>query len=172
MKLKTSIFLFALLVLYGFNAIAQDNRLDFSVGILHFMDREYFSNQNNEVGVIQSENQFVENNNLIQVTQIGFYNRSNVEIISENYRFQVEQTGNNNYLNVYKNTNVLNQSFVQTGNNNSISDFSFYAGNQINMSIQQEGNNLSIFNNGSNSISKDLKINQTGNSGTIFIFNH
>jgi hypothetical protein len=67
---------------------------------------------------------------------------------------------------------VLNQSVVQTGNNNSISDFSFHAGNPINMSIQQEGNNLSIFNNGSNSISKDLKITQTGNSGTIFIFNH
>ena len=172
MKLKTSIFLFALLVLFKLNASAQDNRPDFSVGIWHLMQREYISNQNNEVGIIQSENQFVEKNNLIQVTQIGFSNQSNVEIISENYRFEVEQTGNNNYLNVYKNANVVNQSVVQTGNNNSISDFSFHAGNPINMSIQQEGNNLSIFNNGSNSISKDLKITQTGNSGTIFIFNH
>jgi hypothetical protein len=40
------------------------------------------------------------------------------------------------------------------------------------MALSQEGNNLKIYNNGTNSISKDLKISQTGNSASIYIFNH
>jgi hypothetical protein len=73
---------------------------------------------------------------------------------------------------MYKNTGDLNQSVSQSGANNFISDFSLYSASAIDMSISQEGNNLTLFNNGTNSISKDLKITQTGNSGTIYIFNH
>jgi hypothetical protein len=84
----------------------------------------------------------------------------------------IDQDGTSNYLEVYKNAKQINQSFVQTGNNNFISDFSLYSGNPIGIEISQDGNNLTIFNNGSNSISKDLKISQTGNSGIMYIFNH
>jgi hypothetical protein len=172
MKLKTSVFLFALLVLFKLNLCAQESQVDSSVGIFVLMNDQIISNHNNGVNILQSENQFIGTNNLIQVTQIGFYNQSNVDIRSENYRLEVGQKGNNNYLNVYNNANILNQSVLQSGNNNFISDFSLRYGNQVDMSIQQDGNNLSIFNNGSNSISNDLKITQTGNSGTIYIFNH
>lgn len=172
MKLKTSIFLFALLVLFKLNASAQDNQTDSSVGIFHLMDKEVISNQNNGIDIVQSASQFVEKNNLIHVVQIGLNNLSDVDIRSGNYKMEIDQNGNNNYLNVYKNASTLNQSVIQTGNNNFVSDFSIYSGNPVDMTIQQEGNNLSIFNNGSNSISKDLKITQTGNSGTIYIFNH
>jgi hypothetical protein len=171
MKLKTSIFLFALLVLFKLNTGAQESQADSSVGIFVLMN-DQITNLNDGVNILQSENQFIETNNLVQVVQAGFDNYSNLDFRSENYKMEVDQKGNNNYLNVYNNANVLNQSVMQSGNNNFISDFSIYSANPIDMSIQQNGNNLSIFNNGSNSISNDLKITQTGNSGTIYIFNH
>jgi len=172
MKPKINIFLFAIFVFSRFMTYAQMNQSDSSLKTIILYNKEIISNQNNGIDIIQSSKQFIETNNLVQVTQIGFNNNSNIDIHSENYKMEINQNGYNNNLNVYKNVNVLNQSIAQSGNNNFVSDFSIYSRSPENMSFDQQGNNLSIFNNGSNSISKDLKITQTGNSGTIYIFNH
>lgn len=119
----------------------------------------------------QARNQYIISNNIVKVAQIGNYNQANLTIISKNAYVTAQQTGNNNYMNVYKNADEINQSYIQSGNNNYISDFSLYSRGINTMAINQEGNNLSVFNNGSNSISKDLIINQSGNSGTIYVFN-
>ncbi|MNR46198.1 hypothetical protein D3C85_1651350 [compost metagenome] len=74
-------------------------------------------------------------------------------------------------MNVYKKTDEINQSYIQSGNNNYISDVSLYSQGVDAMKVNQEGNNLTVFSTGSNSISKDMIINQSGNSGTIYIFN-
>jgi hypothetical protein len=44
----------------------------------------------------------------------------------------------------------LTQSVTQYGNNNYVSDFFIIYSSSINMTINQEGNNLTLFNNGSN----------------------
>lgn len=165
MKSKKNFILFAILILSISFANAQEQQLDLLV-------KKIIDSQNNGIDKIQATNQFLQKNNLIHISQIGSYNYSDVKIQSKNSNIGISQNGSNNYLDVYKNANVLNQSVIQSGNNNFISDFSFNSGNSVKMAVNQDGNNLSIYNNGSNSISRDLKITQTGNSGSIYIFNH
>jgi minor curlin subunit len=52
---------------------------------------------------------------------------------------------------------------VQVGQNNSIKDLSIYANNNVNMELTQQGNNQNIQNFGSNSISENMKVIQSGN---------
>jgi len=172
MKSKINIFLFAIVFSCISFANAQEEQLDSSIKTFVLINKDVISNQNNGVDITKSANKFLQNNNLIHISQIGFYNHSNVTVNNENSKMIINQNGVNNYLEVYKNANELNQFVMQSGNNNFVSDFSLYSASPINMSISQDGNNLSLYNNGSNSISKDLKITQTGNSGTIYIFNH
>lgn len=142
-----------------FSQVIDVNRSDY------LLNEAYNRNQN------QTVNQYIKSSNIVTVTQIGNYNQANLTIISNNAYVTAQQTGNNNYMNVYKNADEINQSYTQTGNNNYISDFSMYSRGSTSMGINQYGNNLSVISTGSNSISKDLIINQTGNSGTIYIFN-
>jgi minor curlin subunit len=51
---------------------------------------------------------------------------------------------------------------VQVGQNNSIKDLQF-ANNNVNMELTQQGNNQNIQNFGSNSISENMKVLQSGN---------
>lgn len=170
-KIFTSLFIIVFLNVSCLKAqVLQTNT---SSGIYELIDKTTISKFNDGViGQTQLLDNYLQNNNLIQVQQVGFNNLSTVVVKSENYEIAVNQNGFNNYLDMYKNTGDLNQSVSQSGSNNFISDFSLYSGSAIDMSISQEGNNLTLFNNGTNSISKDLKITQTGNSGTIYIFNH
>lgn len=134
---------------------------------------EYVLNMNeiNNRNQNQTVNQYIKSRNIVTVAQVGNYNQANLSIVSNNAYVTAQQTGNVNYINVYKKADEINESYIQAGNNNYISDFSLYSRGATSMSINQNGNNLTIFSNGSNSISKDLIINQTGNSGTIYIFN-
>lgn len=173
MKSKKNIILFVIAFLSAFSINAQVLQTNTSSDLYDLADKTMISKLNfGEVGLVQSMDNYLVNNNLIQVKQVGFNNYSSVTVKSENYEIAVSQNGFNNYLDMYKNTGDLNQSVSQSGSNNYISDFSLYSASSIDMSINQEGNNLTLFNNGTNSISRDLKITQTGNSGTIYIFNH
>lgn len=170
-KINSIAFFIAFFSVFYINAqVIQTNT---SSDFYDLVDKSMISNLNlGGTGQAQTVDNYLQNNNLIQVKQIGFNNYSTVTIKSENYEIGVNQNGFNNYLDLYKSTADLNESVSQSGSNNFVSDFSLYSGSSINMSINQEGNNLTLFNNGTNSISKDLKITQTGNSGTIYIFNH
>jgi hypothetical protein len=173
MKSQINSLLFAIAFLQVLSINAQVLQINTSSDFYDLVDKTMISRLNfGAVGQAQSVNNYLLNNNLIQVKQVGFNNYSAVTIKSENYEIAVNQNGFNNYLDLYKNTGDLNQSVSQSGSNNFISDFSLYSASSIDMSINQEGNNLTLFNNGTNSISRDLKITQTGNSGTIYIFNH
>ncbi|OXA78237.1 hypothetical protein SAMN05444397_101241 [Flavobacterium aquidurense] len=129
------------------------------------------SNEINSRNQNQNTNQYIISHNIVKIAQIGNYNQANLTIISPNAYVTAQQTGNNNYMNVYKNADEINQSYIQSGNNNYISDVSLYSRNAESMKINQEGNNLTVFSSGSNSISKDMIINQSGNSGIIYVFN-
>lgn len=173
MKSKINSVLFVIVFLNVLYINAQVLQTNASSDFYDLVEKTMIS-KINQGGIEQAQsvdNHFL-NLNLIQIKQVGFNNYSAVTVKSENYEIAVNQNGNNNYLDLYKNTGDLNQSVSQLGSNNLVSDFSLYSESPINMSINQEGNNLTLFNNGTNSISKDLKITQTGNSGTIYIFNH
>lgn len=128
-------------------------------------------NETNNRNQNKNTNQYIISHNIVKITQIGYYNQANLAIISNNANVTAQQTGNNNYMNVYKKADEINQSYIQSGNNNYISDVSFYSRGVDAMKVNQEGNNLTVFSTGSNSISKDMIINQSGNSGTIYVFN-
>jgi hypothetical protein len=171
MKSKINIFLFVLIVSWSFQVNAQEEQSYSSTEINDFISKEAISVQTNGSDNTKASNSFLLNKNIIQISQIGDTNYADVNVKSSKAKMIISQDGSNNYLQVYKNAKEINQSIVQTGKNNFISDFSLYSGGSIDMVINQEGNNLSLFNNGSNSISKDLKISQTGNSGSVYIFN-
>lgn len=125
------------------------------------------SNNKNQQNTIQ----YIISHNIVKISQIGNFNQANLTIISNNAYVTAQQTGNNNYMNVYKKADEINQSYIQSGNNNYISDVSLYSRGVESMKVNQDGNNLTVFSTGSNSISKDMIINQSGNSGTIYVFN-
>jgi hypothetical protein len=172
MKSKINIFLFLCVILWSFQANAQEEQSYSSTEINNFINKEAISVQTNGSDNTKTSNSFLLNKNIIQISQIGDTNYANVNVRSSSAKMTINQDGSNNYLQVYKNAKEINQSIAQTGKNNFISDFSLYSGGSIDMALNQEGNNLKIYNNGTNSISKDLKISQTGNSASIYIFNH
>lgn len=128
-------------------------------------------NESNNPNQSKNTNQYIVSHNIVKITQIGNFNQANFNIISNNAYVTAQQTGNNNYMNVYKRADEINQSYIQSGNNNYISDVSSYSRGVESMKVNQEGNNLTVFSTGSNSISKDMIINQSGNSGIIYVFN-
>jgi hypothetical protein len=155
----------------SFHASGQEVESKSSIETNTLISKEFVSVQNVEQNNAKSSNSFLLNKNMIQISQVGESNYADVNVRSRNAKMTINQVGSDNYLEVYKNAKQINQSIVQTGHNNFISDFSLYSKSVIDMAINQEGNNLTIFNNGSNSISKDLKISQSGNSGSVYIFN-
>jgi hypothetical protein len=172
MKSKINIFLFVLIISWSFRVNAQEEQFNSSTETDNLIKKEFVSVQNSDQNNAKTSNSYLLNNNMIQISQVGVSNYADVNVKSNSAKMTINQDGSNNYLQVYKNAKEINQSIEQTGKNNFISDFSLYSGGSIDMALSQEGNNLKIYNNGTNSISKDLKISQTGNSASIYIFNH
>lgn len=111
------------------------------------------------------------NQNNINIQQIGEYNVINANVVSENSNLLISQNGLNNTLNFSKTANEISQKISQLGNNNTITDLTYFSTYKVNMEMSQNGNNQNIQNIGTNSISKDMKISQTGNGTSIIIIN-
>ena len=115
--------------------------------------------------------------NLIQsgglnIKQIGNYNNLNLNLKGEFIKVDIVQNGDNNQLELDKEANSIKQKVVQDGQNNSIKDLSMYANNNVNMELVQQGNNQNIQNYGSNSISENMKVIQSGNGAAVIIINN
>lgn len=169
MKSKLNMFLFGCIIAWSFNVKAQEGNSNSSTETNNLINKEFVSIQNLNYNDTKTSNNL--NNNIIQITQVGNSHYADVNVKSSNAKMTINQYGSGNYLEVYKNANQINQSIVQSGKNNFISDISFFYEKPIDMSINQQGNNLEFISSGTNSISKDLKISQSGNSGSIYIFN-
>jgi hypothetical protein len=171
MRIKIKIFLLALI--FPSVLMAQEELLNVADDASTTLMAKELLIRNNKIKIENSQNtnQFLQNNNLIQIQQIGNYNYSSIYVRSNEADVQVNQFGDNNYSNVYRNAYELKENINQTGNNNFISDFSVYSDEPVNTTFNQNGNNLTLYSTGSNSISKNLQINQTGNSGTVYIYN-
>lgn len=107
----------------------------------------------------------------VQIQQIGDFNIANALLKSNETKVEVTQNGNNNQLLLNKTAKTITQNIVQQGNNNKISDFTLQTNYNVNMEMNQKGNNQNIQNIGTNSLSKNMKITQTGNGASVILIN-
>jgi hypothetical protein len=110
-------------------------------------------------------------NNVVQIQQIGDYNAVLLHLSAVQSQIGLNQIGNQNEIYYYNASPYLTQTIQQRGNSNVINHFSSTSHFEEHKSFTQQGNNLTLFSNGTNSISKEMTVNQYGNSGTVYIFN-
>lgn len=107
----------------------------------------------------------------VQIQQIGDLNKVKANLQSNETKVSVDQKGNVNELLLDKKAKTITQNVVQKGNNNKISDFTLNTNYNVNMEMIQKGDNQNIQNIGTNSLSKNMKITQTGNGASIILIN-
>ncbi|MFH6957499.1 hypothetical protein ACHRV1_08835 [Flavobacterium aquidurense] len=107
----------------------------------------------------------------INIQQIGDLNTVTAFLKSKETKVAVNQIGDRNQLLLDKNAKTITQNVVQRGDNNKISDFTLYTNYNVNMEMVQKGDNQNIKNIGTNSMSKNMKITQTGNGASIILIN-
>ncbi|WP_339889208.1 hypothetical protein [uncultured Flavobacterium sp.] len=170
MKSKIFIVFFAIIFTQmGFSQV-EGNNDDFKQYSSSLFDSEQnslfvVSNMTDKLNPVQL------NQNNVNIQQIGDFNVINAAVNSDNSKLFMSQNGFNNSIDLIKNTAELYQKITQTGDNNTISDLTYYSNYKVNMEMNQNGNNQTIQNIGTNSLSKDMKISQTGNGTSIIIIN-
>lgn len=122
----------------------------------------FSNNQNMSLGVV---------NNIIFIQQVGNNNQVDSSITSNVSNVTLTQDGRDNYIFIDKTASEINQFVSQQGNNNEVYDFNYSSENPLNNNFSQSGNNLNLINIGANSISKEITVKQSGNSGTVIILN-
>lgn len=108
----------------------------------------------------------------VVIQQIGDFNKVYASLKSNDTKVAVDQKGDRNALFLDKNAKTITQNVVQQGDNNKISDFTLYTNYNVNMEMIQKGDNQNIQNIGTNSMSKNMKITQTGNGASIILINN
>jgi hypothetical protein len=173
-KMVSLLILFLSFLFYQNLKAQQDNGMFSRTPIFQGYVIENNTNQDiiiSKKGLISSEKNSRSILDNIHINQIGDYNKSQVNLKAAHSDLTINQYGVNNNINFYKSNQELKQMIQQAGNSNFVSDFSINSYYKVDMQINQQGNNLTLFNNGTNSISKEMKVTQTGNSGTILIYN-
>lgn len=107
----------------------------------------------------------------IQIQQIGDLNKVIANLRSTETKVAIDQNGDRNQLLLDKTAKTITQNVIQQGDNNKISDFTLYTNYNVNMEMIQKGDNQNIQNIGTNSMSKNMKITQTGNGASIILIN-
>ena len=107
----------------------------------------------------------------VLIQQIGNYNTSAITVSSRETSISLTQNGDNNDYMLVKNAAKIKANIIQNGNSNSINDYTKATNYETNSQMMQNGNNLNIKSIGTNSISKDMKVNQAGNGASIIIIN-
>lgn len=103
-------------------------------------------------------------NNTVSIEQIGDANTSLINVTSSSSIVQVSQIGNNNSTAILLRGSNINHRVNQRGNNNSVLDIVPGVTNDVGLDIVQRGNNLSFQRIGVNSLTKDIRVRQSGNS--------
>lgn len=107
----------------------------------------------------------------VMIQQIGSFNYANINLKANDINVDLLQKGIDNKIIMDKNANSIVQKIVQEGQSNYVEDFSLYVNYDINMEIIQKGNNQNIQNYGTNSLSRNMKVIQSGNGASVIIFN-
>ena len=171
MILKVGILLFTLLFSIFANSQEENKNADFNQYSSSIFDSEanslfLVSNLSENINPTQ-----LDKNTTILIKQIGDYNLINASVNSEKTNLTITQNGINNLVDFDKNATEINQKISQLGDNNTVSDITYYTAYKVEMDIIQKGTNQNVQNIGTNSISKDMKIVQTGNGTSIIIIN-
>lgn len=110
-------------------------------------------------------------NTAVQISQIGEYNSALLQLSAIQSNSVIYQVGDQNEINYYTASPFATQTIQQLGDSNVITHYTPYSSFEEHKNFYQKGNNLNLFSNGTNSISKEMTVNQFGNSGTVYIFN-
>lgn len=113
----------------------------------------------------------IDNNSAVYIQQIGNFNSANSNIIANKSEVRFDQQGKSNSITISKEAISVQQKIMQNGNNNTVVDYGGYSNHSVFMDFIQKGNNQSIHSFGTNSLSKDMKITQSGNGSTVIVFN-
>lgn len=165
------------IVFFLFTTIAKAQDEEENIGFNQYSSSVFDSKENtlNLVSKIPSNpNQVNAQNQItngILIQQIGDYNNFNANLQAEKVAISVSQNGNDNLISLDKQADVISQRIIQQGENNTVTDFTYYTKYDVNMEMVQQGNNQSIQNYGTNSLSKDMKVTQTGNGASVIIIN-
>jgi minor curlin subunit len=111
-------------------------------------------------------------NSDVQLQQIGNHNTFNTQLKAKKVAVEVVQKGSNNSVYLNKFAKSIDQKIFQIGNNNTVFDYSTYTNLEIKTEFVQQGNNQTIMSFGSNSISRDLKIEQSGKGSSLVLINN
>jgi len=119
----------------------------------------------------KSPEMFNNQSSTVLIQQIGDFNRFNANLQANETNVSVGQNGNGNELFIDKAAKSITQNVIQQGDNNKITDFTLNTSYDVNTEMFQNGDNQSIQNIGTNSISKNMKITQKGNGASIIVIN-
>lgn len=175
MKIKS---IYGLLFLFGITtmAFAQDEKtlLQKNTELKKYGITDNFLIGNINAADLQTPQDVskIQENNFVTISQIGDFNVSNVNVKSRNMELSIIQNGSNNVVDIDKSANQIQESIIQSGNDNYIKDASLYSNQNVSQQFSQYGNNLSLYNYGSNSISDSMSIIQTGSQKSIIIFSN
>jgi hypothetical protein len=111
-------------------------------------------------------------NQSIFIQQIGENNNNSVVTNFTSTNITIRQEGNENDLNINKFGTSIIENVYQKGDNNLFHDYSALPVNNATINVNQFGNDLSIYNSGSNSISNSLSITQRGSNQMVIILNN
>lgn len=174
--MKTFILIILLLILYCPAFYGQNNKDDKN-SLFNNYSSSLFNSKESAMSVVSVlDKKAVNDLNSkiqpgIQIQQIGDLNKVRANLQSNETKVSVDQKGNVNELLLDKKAKTITQNVVQQGNNNKINDFTLNTNYNVNMEMIQKGDNQNIQNIGTNSLSKNMKITQTGNGASIILIN-
>lgn len=108
----------------------------------------------------------------VLIEQVGDFNFVYTNLKANTIAVKVTQEGDYNFYELTKEANVINAKVIQKGENNFILHNALYTGYDLYQETVQQGNNLKIESIGSNSISDNMKIIQTGANASVIIINN
>ncbi|QNJ96798.1 hypothetical protein ALE3EI_0208 [Constantimarinum furrinae] len=110
-------------------------------------------------------------NNAIYIEQVGNYNSSIANTISDKSRIQLFQRGNNNEIQLNIASKNIFENVYQLGYNNSFLDLSLTGNAFHTATVIQRGTNQNLIWTGTNSISDSMLITMQGKKQTVFVRN-
>lgn len=162
--MKKIIVCFGLFFLFQFNSNAQ-SQFTLAENYTRSETQLILSNQ------YEKQHGNIGNNNGVYIQQIGNFNSVNSNILANKTEIKLNQNGDGNRIAISKEAISVQQKIVQEGYNNTIFDFGGYSNLAVSTDFIQKGNNQSIHSFGTNSLSKDMKITQSGNGSTVIVVN-
>ena len=121
----------------------------------------------------ETKSQEMSTGNVILIEQGGKFNFAYANLNAKVMNVQVTQEGDYNFYELIKKSgNMVEAKAEQKGQNNFVLHNSLFGENDMYLETVQRGNNLTIQSIGSNSISSNMKITQTGIGASVIVINN